>query len=305
MPMFTASATLFTVDEGNRVAKSLSDFQVREMRGAMKAFLKACIPKIPVRTGFLRAAFRPMRRLYLSGEGADLDKTEFRLGTVDMGKIKNRDINMQGLAALFGVNPELTKSRFEHAQTTNARGEKLSEAGQAARVRAHEKEVQANLKRWRKTKAGKTASGNGRREWYYPSKGQRVEKTPSNALKFVSPSDGDVITYSGLQAEIKFDVQISYYRINDFYSRITGSPWRSLDAGFQASLNYLENAARRYPFLTEVLTTQRIYLRGTRVGKENSDGNQAADYRGRFGNQFFPSSGNNLGAPSDLADDYD
>lgn len=271
MPLFHASATIFTVNE-KQLARSINEFQITEMMAAMRAFLKACIPRIPVRTGFLRSAFKPMRNFFQQGSGAELDP---------------------GLAALFGADPKLTKSRIEHFQGTDSRGKPLSEAGKSARERAFERELRKNLRRYRKNKKNKNAKDLRHTEYYYYGKGQRVAKTTSNALQFVIPKDpGEILSGKGLTTQLKFDVQISYYRINDFYSRIRGAPWRSLDAGFQASLNYLESAARRFPLISEVLVTQRIYLRGSRVTKETvGQDNQVADYRRRFGSTFYPSSG--------------
>lgn len=282
MPLFKCEAVIFTINE-RQAAQSINDFQVFEMRAALKAFLRACMPKIPVRTGFLRAAFKPLRQFAGGGqEGADLNPA---------------------LAELFGANRGLSKERFNAAQTSDSRGKPLSESGREARIRQYQREMERNRKRMQKR-----GKGSRRIEWYYESNKRRVQKTPENARKYLFPKDpSESIKGNGLTTTIQFDIQIAYYRVNDFYGRIKGSPWRSMDAGFQAALNHLENAARRYPYLNEVLVTQRIFLRGTKVGKSSDSPNMAADYRRRFGSSFFPTAGNlipegSIGQSSDLGD---
>ncbi len=277
MPLFNAECTLFVLDD-KRVARSINEFQIREMYGAMRAFLKACVPKIPVRTGFLRSAFKPMRQFFGGGqEGADLNPS---------------------LAALFNLDPKTAKEHIEHMQNTNSKGGKLNEAGKAARRRILDQEIRKGLLRMRRRKVKGLPKDTRHVEWYYTQIGKkpavRVVKNQANALKFVTPKDpGDVISGKGLTTEIQFDIQISYYRINDNFSRITGAPWRSMDAGFQAMLNYLERAARRYPYLAEVLVTIKMALKGSKVVKgQGFKGYDAATYRRRFGSSFFPTSGN-------------
>jgi hypothetical protein len=283
MPMFTCSAELFTVHE-RQAAKSINDFQMTEMFNAMKAFLKACLPRIPKRTGFIQFAFKGYRDYFRGAEsGPDLNPA---LAAFLYGELSEETNATPGTAA---------KQSLAGLQGSDNRGRQLSPAGREARLRQYEREQRANLRRFRKTKGGKRKQKLRYQEYYYEAPGRRIAKTPANARKFVKPQNAaDVITGQGLNATIQFDVAISYYRINDFFSRISGAPWRSMDAGFIAALNYLEVAARNYPYLNEVLVTQRIWLRGSRVGKSSGEPNMAADYRRRFGSQFHQTSSGNL-----------
>jgi len=287
MPLFTATAELWTLHSGKAVDKSLDRFLLQEMRGALKAFLRACLPRIPMRTGFLRSAFKPLKRAYGRNNKNDLNPA--------LSALLNS-------ASLEGEEPgTAAKEVFEHLTRYRAKPKEedpkkdprnkrppISPSGQEAQRRQYQREVRASLKKYRKNKTTEKRLKNLRfNEYYYYAKKQRVLKTTANALKFVNPKDiGDVFKISGTTCKINFDIGISYYRINDFYSRIIGAPWRSLDAGFQASLNYLEKAASRYPYITEILTSQFIYLKGSQVGKGGT--NTAASYRRRFGTPLLP-----------------
>lgn len=279
MPLFRAEAELFTIHSGKKVEQSLAKFQQREMARALKAFLKACLPKIPARTGFVRGAFKPMREAFLRNSSNDLNP---------------------GLAALLfgddkGVAPgTAAKEVFEHLTRYRASPKKdntadprnkrqpISASGQEAQRRQYQREVRDSLRRYRKNKTTAKRLKNLRfNEYYYYAKKQRVLKTVPNAVKFVYPQEaGEVLQIKGDVATIQFDVRIIYYRINDNYSRIAGAPWRSMDAGFQAALNYLEVAARKYPYLSEVLVTTKLALRGSQVTKTSGF---ESSYRGRFG----------------------
>jgi hypothetical protein len=124
-----------------------------------------------------------------------------------------------------------------------------------------------------------------RAEYYYHGKKARVQKFPANALQFVKPQNpAAVIQTVGDIVTMQFDIDISYFRINDNYRVVRGTPWRAMDAGFQAAINYLETASRRFPDIEEVLVTAQMALRGERVTK--TSGYDAAKYRGRFGSNF-------------------
>lgn len=234
MPAFYMDATLYTLDDA-AFKKFTKKWQEQVMRGGVRQFLRACLARIPKRTGFLRGAFSDIRREYGNkggGRGGSGEGEANLLG----------DIFGQGTRRR--VNPSEDDPRLREAR------------------------IQALMKKHAKHRS-KTSKGTGKAEYYTASvggKGSKIRKTPGNGVQFATKA-ADVLKFTDNVATFFLDVTISYYRINDFYSRIKGAPWRSMMEGGSAMANWLGRAADMFPQITEIMAKQKIVLRGSRITK--------------------------------------
>lgn len=236
MPAFYMDATLYTLDD-NQFKKFVDKWQEEIMRGGVRQFLRACLKVIPSRTGFLRGSFTEIRRHFAKGTAGGAGGGEHEL-----------------LGAIFGqggtrrrVNPQ--------ADDPVAR-----EARIRALMKQHSKYASKGRKKTSKKKAVK-------KEYYRASSGgkkTKILKTSTSGIQFATKPD-DVLKFSGNVATFFLDIAISYYRINDFYSRIRGAPWRSMMEGGSAFTNWLGRAADLFPQIAEILVKQKIGLRGSRL----------------------------------------
>lgn len=180
MASITMSADVMTLQE-DILDKVVEAFIRQEMTRAVKEFLRACVMRIPQRTGFLRGSFYDILRFFkVSGTGA-------------------------------------------------------GQSGYATKT-----------------------------EYYYPSRGTRIEKRPLYGTRFATPPD-QVIQRSGSKAVFNLDIDITYYSPNDFSARIPGAPWNSIKEGLSAMTNYLEGSPNRFPKIEALLTRMTIRARGTSV----------------------------------------
>lgn len=247
MPGFLLTANVYTLDikDFDKVKEA---FMVSEMQKGVRAFLKACLARIPVRTGFLRGAFRQIiNEFKVGGSGADLNET---------------------LATLFSAaaeGSEKSGTLFREREAHHDR--KLSAAGKQARENALKKQIAAHAKasrvRENKKLQAQGKSKNRSRiagEYYYDGK-RKILKTPTSGIPYAT-KPSEVLSFSDNSAKFFLDVSISYYRINDFYSRIKGAPWGSMDAGAAAMISSLEKSVNRFPKISEIMTQFKIALRG-------------------------------------------
>jgi hypothetical protein len=252
MPGFKLDALVYAldIDDFNKVVDA---FINTEMQRGIRAFLKACLARIPVRTGFLKGAFREIIRKFSA-----------------TGNTTGAELNPI-LSALFTAGGEhgrpggLFKEREAHHDR------KLTSAGKAAREKALRAQIEkARKEQARRANKRKPKSALYKNEYYYDGR-HKVLKTPTSGIAFATKPD-DVLKINGNQAIFFLDVAISYYRVNDFYSRIKGSPWQSLDAGAAAMVTSLERSVNRFPAIADILASFKIALRGSRLTKEKTKG---------------------------------
>lgn len=245
MPAFTLDASIYSLDI-NDFKEVVEIFMGSEASRAVKMFLRACLARIPIRTGFLRGSFRELQKAFDPSSGPRLNPF---------------------LAELLS-NEKLFKEREAYAD------KKFSKAGLEARNKnlaraikeAEKRQKKNSLKKFKSSKSSPKSGGVrlAHGEYYYGQKGRPILKTPTSGIQFTTPAK-DVIKNNGNVVTFQINTAISYYRINDFYSRIKGAPWGSLDAGASAMVSSLERSVRRFPQLNEILTKFHITLRGTDV----------------------------------------
>lgn len=267
MPLFTASADLFTMQSGKKIDNQIEKFQRTVMGRAVGVFLKACQKRIPYRTGFVRGSFRALNDRFARQKGsADLNPLLAQIFS------EHETVDDFGNRTLFNPRKaieELEESAYKKLSKDDKKlyGQRIREAG------AWDKKMFRRARR--KGKFG-FSKDQRYREWYYTGPKTRIEKTPSSGVQFVTPPD-QVLKTNGTRTTVNISNTISYFRINDNFSKIRGAPWRAMEAGFMAMLNYIEIMVRKYPILDELLIAQRIKLEGDKVTKRT-----VADYRRRF-----------------------
>lgn len=240
MALFRLDADLLSLDaeDFDEVADA---FMETVMRKAIKAFLKACTKKIPVRTGFMKGSFGGLQRYYGYGDtsGADL----------------NPD-----LAAIF-VDHKLFKER-----EIEVKDKKLTAAGKIARLKSlrSQKLKSFQAKKLRLKKRGISTSRLRFEEYYYPGGGEKILKTPTSGIQFVTPPEQTLIRRKDVVTFV-FRNYISYYQINDFYEKIASAPWGSLEAGRDAMIQSLQRSLRKFPAITEIMGRFRIGLKDSNV----------------------------------------
>jgi hypothetical protein len=235
MPAFEMTANLYTLDEDS-LEEVMEIFSRSCAVKAIRAFLKATTRRIPVRTGFLRGAFKEIERAFGSASEAQLNPA---------------------LAELFGQGGKLFK------ELEAAFDKKRPSSKKAGEKRAAELQAAAKKREALKNKE----KGLRRAEYYYDGK-RKVLKTTTSGIPFATPPE-QVYTSTGNTFRIFIDVAISYYRVNDFSGRIRGAPWGSLDAGSAALTASLQKSVSNFPEITEILGTVKIALRGTSITKNN------------------------------------
>lgn len=231
MAGMSLKAELFSLDE-KRAKNVVKKFIDTVMRTAVRVFLKAFLAKIPVRTGFLKGAFR-------------------ELGTVFDARTASRGNNTPAV----DIEYEVTKKGSNVTYTKTAKIS-LSELFGSENVRALFKESEAEFKTGkhlpperreshkRKEAFAKkafdrlNASKGGRKE-YYTGNGSKILKTASSGVPFVTKPE-DVLKASGTKIEFNLEVDISYYRVMDFYGRRGNGPWGATAAGEAAMIRYLQ-----------------------------------------------------------------
>ena len=272
MPFFTLKADLWILKEGD-LTEYVAEFRLFEMRRAVKAFLKACLAKIPVRTGFLRGSFSDLKQAFGISSGAGDLSTRFKSSRGKTSKERElieEDRRVAALLTLIGskyreefhsgelrLEREREKGKkipLSPEESLRKRREALDKEKRKAFVR-HKKLLQAKLKR-----QGKRRSSIQYKEYYYPPVGKKILKTPTSGIPFVSKQE-DLLKTEGEIIIFELVNRITYYRINDFYSRIAGAPWESLDAGAAAMLSSLEGSANRFIDISQIVTTFRIDCR--------------------------------------------
>lgn len=266
MPAFYMEATIATLNPES-VRKLADRFAYVAMGKAIRAFLQATLARIPTRTGFLRGAFSELSDVYL--KGAQLNP---------------------GLAALFN-----DKEAFRQAEKD--RDKKLSSKGLEVRQQKFKEEIAAGRKRGHRTTVypgagvtkGRTAFQSyqekakeheskirgvygGKPEYYYDGK-IKIIKTLRGGVQFATPLKDVLKTGSkGVGSLVFFfDVAISYYRVNDFFSRIRGAPWKSLEAGRNAMIEELQRQAAKFPRLESIMGHTRIVLKGSKLTAQITD----------------------------------
>lgn len=210
----------------------INAFVRAEMIRAIRVFLRTCISRIPVRTGFLRGAFSNIAREF-----------DFK----DAGSIPSV------LDTLFSSVKDV-RSPATFQETSNIQQ-------QARQTRLRFKNSLRNLVNI--SPGGSIHGGAGRQE-YYRDGLKKVLKTPTSGIPYAT-DPAQVLRVSGGKAEFNLTINIRYYDVNDFTSRIRGAPWRSLDAGAAAMVNYLESAANRFPDLTKAMGRTVIEISGKTV----------------------------------------
>lgn len=100
-----------------------------------------------------------------------------------------------------------------------------------------------------------------RREYYYPSGGNKVLKTPLSGTQFGTPID-KIIRKTGQITTFTYHVDISYYSIQDIQKqRSPTSPWRSFLAGniaFEKIMLKLSKQLENYPEISGFLEVNTI-----------------------------------------------
>ncbi len=235
MPSFFIEATVFSLEDSGKTDNLVNQFKLIEMRKAVAAYLRAALKRIPIRTGFLKGAFADLNRAFRAGDsGAELNPA---------------------LAALF--NPE-TKELVE--SRIKAKDSKLTDVGRARRIELLRQDIHQKFRQQKKK--GQHPKDRRFAEYYRPSKGKKILKNARNALRNgLVTSPDDVIVQSGNIVTAHINIDIIYYRVNDFYSRIKGAPWNSIKEGTNAAIASLEKSVNRFPKLSELLTRIRISLK--------------------------------------------
>lgn len=268
MPAFYMDATLYTLD-AQRFNQLLKKWQGEIMKVGVKKFLIAALKRIPARTGFLRGAFSQIRREF-AGSNENLNPV---------------------LAELF-ADDKLFRER------ERVKDAKVSAAGKAARDKALHAEILKGLRRQNKGRA-KTGSRLRMVEYYYSGVGKgakKIAKTPRSGIPFAT-KPADVLKFTDNVATFFIDVSISYYRINDNYSKIKGSPWHSMMEGGSVMANWLGRAADLFPGITEILTLQKIVLRGSRITQGKTGEGVVASRLLSIRGFDFKDSGEDIGPP--------
>ncbi len=253
MPSFLVQGTVFSLEDLESANETIDIFTRICMRKAVAAYLRAALSRIPVRTGFLKGAFSELNRFFRPKDsGADLNPV---LETFAR-KHANGDVTVHPF--LSQENAKFFKER------ENLRDKDLSQAGRVARLAALKKEIRANFKRQKKR--GQRAKDEQQVEYYRPSKGQKILKTQRGAIKAgLVTQPEDVIRQTGNVITAHIDIDIIYYRINDFYSRVKGAPWNSIKEGTNAALLSLERSVNSFPSVGELLTKVQIALNNQSV----------------------------------------
>ncbi len=113
---------------------------------------------------------------------------------------------------------------------------------------------------------GDTGGNSALREYYTHGRGLKVLKTPTSGIPFATKA-ADTLRFNDNVATFLLDIEISYYRINDNFHRIKGSPWNSLLEGGSVMANALGAAADLFPAITQILAKQKIVQRGSGINQ--------------------------------------
>jgi hypothetical protein len=104
-------------------------------------------------------------------------------------------------------------------------------------------------------------SGFARKEYYYPSRGRRVLKTPASGVRFATPIN-EVIRREGRTITFQYNVDISYYTLQDVRAhRSPTSPWESFRKGtlaFMRTMDKLASDINSYPTIEGFLEVTTI-----------------------------------------------
>lgn len=105
------------------------------------------------------------------------------------------------------------------------------------------------------------------REYYYHD-GRKTLKTPDNGRSFSTPVDRILTGSIKTKIRFKYDVNISYYRINDMFNMGRGTPWGTyleIASGFNI---YLSRLVAELPRFTNYLYTIKRKLNGPNISTE-------------------------------------
>lgn len=96
-------------------------------------------------------------------------------------------------------------------------------------------------------------------EYYYPGAGIKIAKTPENAKQFATPP-ANIIKTEGLKVSFNFEVDITYFRINDNVAgHAPSAPWGAFKAGEQAFLDYMNTTAvQGMPKIIDYIIKKRV-----------------------------------------------
>jgi hypothetical protein len=257
MAGMTLKADLITIDVPN-MEGLLTKFMDKIMFRAIRVFLKACLAKIPVRTGFLRGAFRNL------GDAVNAGSTGRGSGdSIDVrytGKKSQKfdpDEQKFTLRHLFRIKG--AKELFLQEEEKFKRGEHLPKE----RVASHQKKIEFQKRQHEKLNA-KNGVGTGKE--YYRGSGGKILKTPTSGTQFVTPLS-DVLKRKGTKIEFNLQVDIDYFRIMDFYGHLGNGPWMALAAGEKAMMEFLQKNIEKSVRLVSFLGTTKLTFDGSSVTK--------------------------------------
>lgn len=106
------------------------------------------------------------------------------------------------------------------------------------------------------------------REYYQ----KKILKTPAAGAQF-GTEPGEIFTNTEDQWLFNYSVLIIYYRINDVYtSRSPTSPWRSMETGRNAFINYMKTTGiSKLPKVTKFILKTKIKLKGNKMFEQTSE----------------------------------
>lgn len=269
MPAFKMTAKLFTLKSRSgrdRTSEIFEKFGQAVAMRALRAFLRATLKRIPVRTGFLRGAFRDIQQFAgkIDYSGLDVANPELRAdvqkrisSALDEPKSK---AHLNLLKSILGgpATPEPKASKGSKKPKKISMKERL-----ALSKRKQELDKKKSAAEEARFRAARKAHGLRAIEYYYDGK-LKVVKTDSSGIPYATPPK-DVLKIVGNQIRIFVEVNISYYRINDFYSRIRGAPWGSLDAGQIAIEKSFASAVKNMPPFSKFMNEVQIEMNGSSI----------------------------------------
>jgi hypothetical protein len=269
----------------DKISKTLRDAINVQMRQAARAFEKAALALIPIDTGFAASPFRNIGEAVTSKEtkvGPDIFRRkalrrvgkQLRALAKEERQIRKQQAMLQNASdrqdhvnRVLRLQEQLEEERANiqelrrklREKAFKIRGENfgsnLFKPGRKIRRRGPQTpggaffKIAALLRQGRQNLGFEHADELNEEQpipFYYYN-GKKVRKTPVEGHKFGTPPQ-QIFTQQGNRYYFNFANKIIYYRIEDFYGKHSG-PWRSMQAGRDAFLNYWNTQGfKKLPF---------------------------------------------------------
>jgi hypothetical protein len=229
--------------------KTLIRAAENQMKQAAKAFARAALPRIPIRTGFVRGSWDNLTDLLGLG----------RLGGAQEIRLLKR--RLKGMTTIeVGKALKIIK-RIQKIKAGETKAVGMRKPPPIIRELKRARNLGAKLGFGKFVeKRGETLHVAGSPE-YYRDEGYHVLKSRETGRAFGTP-ENEIFQITSNGISFTFNSSISYFRINEFFSgHAPTAPWGSLAAGRAAMLEYLRTyGIKRLPRVSEFFVRTNIAM---------------------------------------------